>query len=188
MPDLTRREWLRRLAPAAVDAVSREVERAIERRLPAQRRPPGAVSEALFQVLCTRCGDCAKACPHAAIHTFTEEAGVDAGTPVMRPELRGCHMCDGFPCAEACGEGALVMPEEPAWPLGSVRIDEGRCIAFAGPECGACAERCPPGVSALRIERWRPVLDDAACVGCGLCIESCPTSPPAIELLPLAAA
>jgi ferredoxin-type protein NapG len=187
MPDLSRRQWLRRLAPAAIDAIARGVERGIERSLPPRRRPPGSVSEALFQLLCTRCGECAKACPHAAIHTFTSEAGVDAGTPVMRPDRRPCHMCEDFPCAAACREGALEIPETPTWPLGRVRIESERCIAFAGPECGACAGLCPPGVLALRIERWRPELDAEGCVGCGRCIESCPTTPRAIELLPLEA-
>ncbi len=65
-------------------------------------------------------------------------------------------------------------------PLGPVRIIEEHCIAFKGPECGACVGHCPDGVSAIRIVQWRPVLNEDECVGCGLCVGSCPTVPSAI--------
>ena len=67
-----------------------------------------------------------------------------------------------------------------------VVIDTARCIAYCGPECGACAGLCPPGAeSALRMVRARPELDATRCTGCGRCVASCPTSPPALELIPL---
>ena len=178
-----RRRWLGALLPTVADTVTRAVAPSFE--LEAQRRPPGACPEPLFLKRCTRCGDCVKACPHDAVHVFSEQAGALAGTPVMVPEQRACHMCDGFPCAAACEEGALSSPASALWPLGKVRIEAGRCIAFAGPECGACVGVCPGGLVSIRLERWRPELDPETCVGCGLCIEACPTTPPAIEMLPL---
>ena len=181
MVDLDRRKWLSRLLPMAIDPVVRNVEHEVERRLPRRRRPPGAVDELLFRALCTKCGDCVSACPHAAIFTLTD--GIDAGTPVMLPEQRPCRMCDGFPCATACGKGALKTPKESFVRLGRVRLLEDRCIAFAGPECGACVGICPTGVDAVRLCGSVPVVDREQCLGCGLCIEACPTRPPAIEML-----
>ena len=185
MTDLTRRSWLKGLLPTVRDAVAQSLARPLERAFPTRRRPPGAVFEASFLTLCTRCGECASACPHAAIYTYRESAGVLAETPVLLPDRRPCHLCEGFPCSAACEAGALVPPEEATWSLGEVRVVEGRCIAFAGPDCGACASLCPPEVEALRLVRGRPVIDPEACVGCGRCIEACPVLPAALELLPL---
>jgi ferredoxin-type protein NapG len=185
--DLARRNWLKGLLPTAGDAVAKTVLGPLERAFPPRRRPPGAVVEASFLTLCTRCGECSAACPHAAIHKYGEGAGVLTGTPVLLPDQRACHMCEGFPCAAACEEGALVSPADTTWPLGEVCLAEERCIAFAGPDCGACASLCPPGADSLQLIRGRPVIDGDTCVGCGRCIEACPVLPAAIELLPLAA-
>ena len=187
MIDLARREWLQSLLPTARDALIRGVAASLDRAFPRRRRPPGAGPEASFLALCTRCGDCVKACPHAAIHTYVPGVAGLAGTPVLVPDTRPCHMCVGFPCAAACETGALEVPATETWPLGSVRVDESRCLAFAGPDCGACASLCPGGVDALELRRGRPAVDEASCVGCGRCIEACPVLPAAIELLPLAA-
>jgi ferredoxin-type protein NapG len=186
MTDLARRRWLQGLVPAARDAVAKSLSRPLERAFPPRRRPPGAVGEAAFLALCTRCGECASACPQAAIHTYREGSGVLAGTPVLLPDQRPCHMCEGFPCAAACEAEALIPPARATWPLGEVRLIESRCIAFAGPDCGACGFLCPPEAPALRLVRGRPEIDGEGCVGCGRCIEACPVLPAAIELLPLA--
>ena len=185
MTDLARRDWLKGLFPAARDAIAQSLASPLERAFPPRRRPPGAVVEASFLTLCTSCGECISACPHAAIHSYSESAGVLAGTPVLLPDRRPCQMCEGFPCAAACGEGALIPPKQATWALGKVRLVEERCITFAGPDCGACASLCPPGAEALRLVRGRPVIDAEPCVGCGRCIEACPVLPAAIELLPL---
>lgn len=170
--------------PTAVDAVAEAVEERIAPKDPPRRRPPGAVPESRFLTLCTRCDACVDACPHEAVHTYVATAGDLARTPVMRPDRRPCHMCEGFPCAAACETGALVVPETHLVRLGRVRIAEDRCFTFQGPECGACARLCPGGLSALRMRGTRPSIDDS-CVGCGICIEACPTTPAAIEILPL---
>jgi ferredoxin-type protein NapG len=180
-----RRQWLQGVIRGASDVAAQVVEEKIERQVPKQRRPPGAGSELEFLALCTRCGDCSKACPHQAVFFFTEEAGeAYAGTPVLDPSLSPCHLCTDYPCVAACEPKALELPEETPV-LGAVRIDETRCITFKGPECGACAGLCPDGVKALTMSRCRPSVDESTCVGCGKCIEACPVMPPAVVLLPL---
>ena len=185
MAELSRRAMLGRFVSKALDVAADAAQHEVDRRFPPQRRPPGAGPETEFLAGCTGCGACAEACPHDAIHHFNENAGALAGTPVLVPDSRACHMCEGFPCAAACEEPALRMPETTIWPLGVARIDEERCIAWNGPECGACIDACPAEARALRLERWRPHLDPAICIGCGLCIERCPTTPKAIVLEPL---
>lgn len=183
--DPARRRWLRGLLPRGAEAVGRAVGCAVDARLPKRRRPPGAVPEALFLAGCTQCMQCVEACPHNAIHTLKDSVGLGAGTPVMVPEARACHMCDGFPCAAACPEKVLEVPSAPVWRLGTARIDPQRCLPFRGPECGACAGWCPEGAPALTLRLGKPRIDPAICVGCGLCIPACPTRPGAIDIAPL---
>ena len=97
-------------------------------------------------------------------------------------------MCDGFPCVAACEAGALVLPDQageapPAPPrLALVEIDTDTCLAWLGPECGACAHACPvPG--ALEWEGGtKPVVKTDICTGCALCREACIVDPKAIKV------
>ncbi|GEM_PF-3150792 len=76
----------------------------------------------------------------------------------------------------------LPVPPEPEPPTPVAWILTEHCFAFRGPECGACARLCPPGVDALKMVRWKPQIDPTACTGCGECLKACPTIPKAIEL------
>ena len=186
--DVSRRGWLKALVPTAADAVGHTMGVAIAETITPQRRPPGALPEARFLLRCNRCHDCIRACPHGAVLQFTTTAGRTLeGTPVMRPERRACEMCEGFPCAAACKEGALAVPEQPETVrLGRVRIRTDLCIAYLGPECGACTGLCPEGATGcMRLPGWRPEIDGERCNGCGRCIHACPTAPKAIEMEPL---
>jgi len=169
MDELGRRKWLTELVPKPQPPKPR-------------RRPPGAVDEATFLERCDGCGDCVEACPHDAIFTYVPTARIVGGTPVMKPELRSCHMCDGFPCSTSCPTGALLPVS--SWWLGEVRVSEAHCFTYRGPECGACADLCPTETMALTMRGLHPHLTREHCVGCGLCIEACPTTPKAIALLP----
>lgn len=48
-------------------------------------RPPGAIDEAAFLLACTRCGDCAKACPTGVIKFLDASSGAAVGTPYIDP-------------------------------------------------------------------------------------------------------
>lgn len=145
---------------------------------------------------CTRCGECVTACPHRAIFLFNDDQGELSRTPVMMPDERPCHLCAELFCVASCASLALVPPTGPLedggdsaaagrLSLGTVVINESDCLAFKGPECGACVGLCPREASAISAVRWRPQLDASACLGCGLCIEACPTEPKAIVLRPV---
>lgn len=174
MAELGRRDFLRRVGKPEPEP-------------PARVRPPGAVAEREFLARCTACNECVKACPHNVIHSLAPHVSPGAGTPVMVVASRPCHLCEGFPCAAACPEGALVVPQPSEVRFGSVEIDVERCLPYRGPDCGACAGVCPPAAEgALQMMLGRPFVDPERCNGCGLCIAACIVRPSAIK--PLAGA
>ena len=152
-------------------------------------RPPFAIAELEFILSCTRCRDCIDACPHQVLFALPSRLGVRvAATPAIDLLNRGCHLCDGWPCVNACEAGTLVFPvvddenetvEIPLPTLAQATIDSGACFAYSGPECGACESSCPvPG--ALLWDQQRPFIDAEKCVGCALCREACIVDPKAI--------
>ena len=167
--------------------VAKEVGRQAERRVISQRymRPPGALEEVAFIAACTRCGDCITVCPVAAIIKVPTSGGLAAGTPRLDPKLQPCIVCDDLPCAVACPTAALTVPES-GWSgfrFATLELDSGRCIAFDGTECGVCAEACPVGEAALRLdEDGCPVIHVEGCVGCGVCVRACVTSPSSLQI------
>ncbi len=71
--------------------------------------------------VCNECGDCAAACPAAAIEERDGSFRID-------PELcTGCGVC-----VTACSRDLIVL-------------DEAAGRAFKCTECGHCAETCPTG-------------------------------------------
>jgi MauM/NapG family ferredoxin protein len=167
--------------------VAHEVARRAEERVAPRRyfRPPGAAPEAEFLALCTRCGDCATACPVHAIRTAPPSAGLAAGTPLLEPAITACVVCTDMPCAASCETGALKVPAD-GWAgihMGVLELDADRCIAFQGQNCGVCARACPVGERALALDAaGRPVLRPEGCVGCGVCVTSCVTLPSSLRL------
>ncbi len=144
-------------------------------------RPPGAVAEADFLESCTRCGDCAAACPHDAIREAPAQLRDAEGTPIIDPLASPCRMCEDLPCIEACETGAL-RPEAPA-ALGTARVSPLDCLNRLATPCSVCIERCPvPG--AIDFVGDVPEVNDPLCTGCGICQHVCPAPHNAILMLP----
>lgn len=126
-------------------------------------RPPGAVEETLLLDRCTRCQDCAKACPHDSIR-FSK---VD-GSPLIFVDQTPCYLCAELPCSSACATGALIAPESPEQVrMGVAVISERFCTAGQG--CHACVSKCPVEAISMDFAEMRLQLDAERCVGCGVC-------------------
>lgn len=147
-------------------------------------RPPGAVDERSFSGLCTRCGNCIRACPHGVIERDTGKQGW-AGilAPVLTFENDYCRE-DCTRCTEVCPSGALaqVRPEQkPSVRIGLPSVDMDICLLSEDRECSACMRWCP--YEAIRYVfsetsySLAPVIDTEKCNGCGACEKACPTRP-----------
>ena len=144
-------------------------------------RPPGALEEVDFDSLCTRCNECAKACPHDAITRVPERMGDRSGTPTIEPARAACMMCEDWPCIEACEPGALVL--DAAVALGTAQVRPLDCLNRMGSSCSVCVEQCPVP-DAMRMVDGLPTVEAGLCTGCGVCTHSCPSPSAAIMILP----
>jgi ferredoxin-type protein NapG len=155
-------------------------------------RPPFAHDELDFLIACTRCDKCIEACPHDVIFKLPARLGLQvAGTPAMDLVNKACHLCEDWPCVQACEPEALQFPEHNDDGAGEKRrslpvlakavINSQTCLPYTGPECGACADSCPvPG--ALLWKGPKPYIDNSRCIGCGLCRQACILEPKAIKI------
>lgn len=79
------------------------------------------------------------------------------------------------------GAGFASVALGPGAPLGAVTVDRANCTL-----CSACANLCPTGALAYRIDRQAILaFQEEACVQCGICAAACPER--AIALVPRAA-
>ncbi|MBI3297208.1 MAG: 4Fe-4S dicluster domain-containing protein [Elusimicrobia bacterium] len=147
-------------------------------------RPPNALPEADFLSACTKCGDCLTACPHYVLRKLGPECGTALlETPVLFPRENPCQLCEGVPCAAACGTGALRKPAQDEMPrLGAARVATARCYSAQGQPCDYCVTACPekPKAMAVRLGRAAQVVRDD-CTGCGRCVQICPTEAVSLE-------
>lgn len=144
-------------------------------------RPPGAVAEADFLARCTRCNECASACPHHAIVPAPPRLRGAAGTPLIEPMKAPCRLCADRPCATVCEPGVIRL-DAPAR-IGTAQILRHSCLAWQGSFCSVCVEQCPvPG--AIAVAAGKPTVDAAICTGCGVCAYVCPAPFNAVAIRP----
>jgi ferredoxin-type protein NapG len=175
---------LNQVAKTAVD-VADEV---VSQRARHWIRPPYALPELEFLLACTRCDACVDACPHNVIFKLPARRGAQlVGTPALDLLNKGCHLCEDWPCVQACEPKALTLPETeedeqaPMPLMAMAAINTETCLPYHGPECGACAPACPvPDAMIWKMEK--PKINQETCTGCGLCREACILEPKAINI------
>ncbi|GAB4300562.1 MAG: hypothetical protein Kow0090_16050 [Myxococcota bacterium] len=185
---LTRRAFFREAIGAAIKSAAEAFSATAKRVAPPLFiRPPGALPEPEFLLLCNRCGECEPACPHKAIELLPSSAGASAGTPAIMPSRQPCLICDGFPCAKTCEPKALAAPaSKQEVKIGVAKVDESLCLSAQSQECDYCERECRRRKKAITLVFGSPPkIDLSLCDGCGLCEYICPApDKPAIHILP----
>lgn len=176
---MDRRDFFKRGFGKATEAAVKVADKRVSERAKRWIRPPYAIPELDFLLACTRCNACIEACPHDVIFSLAARLGADvASTPALDLLKKGCHLCEDWPCVNACEPKALVINEPNengaiSLPkLAMAEINTSVCLPYSGPECGACETACPVK-GALVFEHERPTVDPEVCVGCSLCREAC---------------
>lgn len=176
------RDGLRQLFSTASEVASAFAQSSVEKIAMPTHRPPGAIEEGVFLLRCTRCDACAEACPHDAIAVAGADAGVAAGTPVIRPPVQPCLLCEDMPCIAACEDEALLPSDRVK--MGTAHISMTNCLAYAGQICDYCFTQCPLKRKAIVMDGRKTRVVEDECVGCGICEDICPAPGGAITVIP----
>ena len=185
---MDRRNFFRMGLQKAAETAVRLADESVTQRARHWIRPPFAQAELEFLLACTRCDKCIEACPHDVLFKLPARLGAQVvGTPAMDVLNRGCHLCDDWPCVNACEPDALRLPaaaedeDAPLPKLAHAEINVSACLPYLGPECGACKPACPvPGAMTWKMEK--PEINPDICTGCGLCREACIVEPKAVNI------
>ncbi len=182
---MDRRDFFRRGLGKAAEVAVKTVDKRAADRAKHWIRPPYAVAELDFLLACTRCNACIEACPHNIIFPLAARLGADVvNTPALDLLKKGCHLCEDWPCVNACEAKALVRIEnESPTKFARAEINENLCLPFSGPECGACVPHCPVE-GAMELINEKPVIHQDVCSGCALCREVCVVEEKAILITP----
>ena len=144
-------------------------------------RPPGSGEEDEFLKLCTKCGECVKACPTGVLDLVKEMHPVIFETPFMNFENNYCERC--YACIEACKSGALTKENLKKYKVYAKLVKE-RCVAFQQVFCQSCYWSCPKMDKAITLIDFNyPEFHNQECLGCGRCVHACPTTPKSIEMV-----
>ena len=156
-------------------------------------RPPGALTEADFNALCIKCGQCVHACPYHTLRLAAVGDDVPIGTPHFVPRDVPCYMCLDIPCEKACPTGALdhKLEDIEQARMGLAVIDIENCLSWQGLRCEVCHRACPLIDQAITVQHqiskhamFVPLVHSEHCTGCGLCEKACPVDEAAIKVLP----
>ena len=140
-------------------------------------RPPWSLGEEQFTALCTRCGECIKACPY---HIIKEGRGK---FPVIDFSISGCDFCRD--CVDVCEPAALdptgAVVTDP-WTLKATILPN--CLSLNAIVCRACGDACEERAISFKLELGgvaRPLLNREICTGCGECFAVCPIKAVAVK-------
>jgi len=152
--------------------------------------PPGAVEPVLYNLLCSRCGNCIKACPTDIILPSHDiNYPLSWMTPAISFKsgycLETCNLC-----GKVCPTGAITIFSVGAKKslfMGTAQINTEDCYLSNNRECIKCREACKynaveflPGSNVLNM---LPAIDNQKCVGCGACEVVCPAECIVIKFL-----
>jgi ferredoxin-type protein NapF len=126
-----------------------------------------------FITQCTRCSDCATACPTGIIIKG------DGGYPEVDFSRGECLFCEK--CIQSCKADAFIHNIEKtannAWSLVTTVLPN--CLSLNRVMCRACGDHCD--VQAIRFQLKvggiaEPIIQDELCTACGACLYVCPES------------
>lgn len=132
--------------------------------LAVEYRPPW--TDESFTDLCTRCGDCVRACPDNVLVIG------DGGFPQVDFSHEGCTLCGD--CARVC-QASVFNTRRPAF-LWRAALQTA-CLASNNIDCQSCRDACEIAAIRFRPALGRvpqPTINQDSCTGCGACVAVCP--------------
>lgn len=147
--------------------------------------PPGSITIARFNDICTGCGLCVADCPTQVLQPATLQYGL---LGLMQPHMdyqSGLCNYDCKRCSEVCPTGAIKsisIQEKQLTQMGKAVFVKENCVVYTdGTDCGACSEHCP--TKAVNMVPYKdnlliPEVNQDICIGCGACEHPCPVDVP----------
>lgn len=138
---MDRRAFFKRAVSKTAEVVVKEVDSKVKAEAAHWIRPPYAVNELDFLLSCTRCGECIAACPYKVIFPLESRLGAKVvNTPAMDLVNMGCHLCEDWPCVNACEPQVMKLPvvaEGAALPfpkIAKAHINTATCLKTSAPD------------------------------------------------------
>lgn len=151
-------------------------------------RPPSALPDSDFNLVCARCGNCSSVCPTNIIKQSADTSNIGSLlTPVVDFSESYC-LPECTVCGDVCPSGAItkfIQEDKKSLFMASIHIDLEACWLNFQKDCDLCRYHC--AFDAIKIRKTGdsplalPVLFRDKCVGCAACKIVCPAD--AIEIL-----
>ena len=144
-------------------------------------RPPAALPEPAFNLVCARCGNCSSVCPTHIIKPSENTAKIGN---LLTPEIDFSYsycLPECTICGNVCPSGAIskfTKEDKKNLFMASVRINVDECWLQDQRDCDLCRYHC--AYDAIVIEKTEdiqialPLLINNKCVGCAACKIVCP--------------